>query len=438
MGLLLIYTIIPTLFIRFFWGGFKKRSINEGIALTFDDGPDLEYTPQLLDLLKRHQVKATFFVLGSKAKQHPELIARMHQDGHLVGIHNYVHWANALMSPWKVRLQLQHSVKAVENIIGIQPVYYRPPWGIINLFDFFLPKRFRLVFWSVIVGDWRSRAGKYKLKARLLSKLKDGAVIVLHDSGQTFGADLDAPLYMLEALDEFIRETYLLGYSFITIDDKLKLDNRNRRIPLRWHKRLLVSIWLRWESLVHALLKLKSVDSGNPLLYYRICTYHGPTISLSSEESISSGDRIVELHLNNKMLFRMAADTRSIVQLAVMIIRSVNKLMPKITETMRSNPDFSGIKGIYGITMIYRGTNQLGFTVTDLPKGLFSLITGYYLRTLLYILHPDGKKRIETKSELLTPKIVVMSTKALMKRYPADEIIQDKVQVQLSYAHIRQ
>jgi peptidoglycan/xylan/chitin deacetylase (PgdA/CDA1 family) len=432
-----IYTIIPTLLIRFFVPGVNKKGINNrSIALTFDDGPDPEYTPQLLDLLKRHQVKATFFVLGSKAKKYPELIARMHQEGHLVGIHNYVHWANALMTPWKVRLQLSHSVEVIEAIIGEKPIYYRPPWGIINLFDFWLVKRFRLVFWSIIVGDWRSRVGKQKIKNRLLSKLRDGAVIVLHDSGQTFGANQNAPVFMLEALDDFILEAFFQRYNFARIDETMMLDEPIHPVRLHWYKRFLVASWLQWENLFHSLFKLEPVDDENPLLYYRVCKYHGKTIHLSSDEHINSGDRIIELHFNNKMLFKMATDTKSMVQLAVLLIRSVKKLLPKITEKMSINPDYAGIKGIYGITMIHRGTTQLGFRQMDLPTGFNAIMTRFYLRILLYVLHPDGKKRLETKNDLLTPKMIVISTNELMKRYPVAQISQEQVQVQLSYSTI--
>lgn len=129
--ILFIYTVLPTLIVRL--GGFgvyTKGKRANGIALTFDDGPNPEHTPQLLDLLGTYQIKATFFVLGSMAEKYPELILRIHQEGHLIGIHNYVHWANALMTPRKVRKQLQDSVKAIENIIGVKRFTIDHPGGL--------------------------------------------------------------------------------------------------------------------------------------------------------------------------------------------------------------------------------------------------------------------------------------------------------------------
>ncbi|NOV03904.1 polysaccharide deacetylase family protein [Paenibacillus planticolens] len=220
---LLVYTILPTLMVRSMgrFGVYGRGKRTNGIALTFDDGPDPEYTPQLLDLLQTFQIKSTFFVLGSKAEKYPELIVRMHKEGHLIGIHNYEHWANALMTPKKVRRQLDDSVTAIENIIGVKPVYYRPPWGIINIFDLLLLKRFRLVLWSLMVRDWSSRGGKERIKYRLQKNLKHTDIIVLHDSGQTFGADHNAPMYMLEALGEFLEECTRRGFTFLRVDKKL-------------------------------------------------------------------------------------------------------------------------------------------------------------------------------------------------------------------------
>ncbi|WP_051620765.1 polysaccharide deacetylase family protein [Paenibacillus sp. UNC451MF] len=411
-----VYTIIPTLLVRLFGlGVYREGKGSQTIFLTFDDGPDPEYTPRLLDLLKQYDIKATFFVLGSKAEKYPELIVRMHEEGHLVGVHNYSHWANALMTPRRVRLQLHHAVEAIGRITGERPIYYRPPWGVINLFDFWLLKQFRMVLWSIIVGDWRSRGGKVKIKHRLVSRFKDGAVIVLHDSGQTIGANPDAPEYMLQALHEFVAEMQQKQYTFHRVDQIGWSNESTER--LSWHKRLPLSLWLKWESLYHVFFALEPVDPDNQLLYYRVCTYHGKSIALPDGEEIRKGDRVVELHFNNEMMFHIAMDTRSMVQLAVQLIRAVQQLMPKMTERILNDTLTQDIKGIYGITMINRGPKQLGFTVTDLPRGLFFVVTKLYLRMLLLVVHPEGKKRLEIKKELLTPKILAISTKELQKRY---------------------
>jgi peptidoglycan/xylan/chitin deacetylase (PgdA/CDA1 family) len=167
---LVIYMFIPWLITRIFGVGvFRKGNVRREIAFTFDDGPDPKYTPQLLDLLKKHNVKATFFVLGQKAELNPAIIKRIHDEGHQIGIHNYIHASNWLMTPWTIKKEHIHkSADIIEAITGERPTYYRPPWGILNLGDFFLKKQYHIVFWSLMAYDWRSHISKKKLKDKLL------------------------------------------------------------------------------------------------------------------------------------------------------------------------------------------------------------------------------------------------------------------------------
>jgi peptidoglycan/xylan/chitin deacetylase (PgdA/CDA1 family) len=216
----MIYTIVPTLLVRMGGIGVMQRGKSLcGISLTFDDGPDCQYTSKVLDYLKKHNIRAAFFVLGEKATIYPELIIRMHQEGHLIGIHNYSHHINAILTPWNVRRQIKQTAAVIVRLTGENAVYYRPPWGVINLFDFLLLSQYRIVLWSRIVGDWRSNPGTNNMKIKLLSNLGAGEIIVLHDSGETLGADIDAPNYMLIVLEEFVEEAIDLGYQFIRVDE---------------------------------------------------------------------------------------------------------------------------------------------------------------------------------------------------------------------------
>ncbi|MFC4411253.1 polysaccharide deacetylase family protein [Chungangia koreensis] len=217
--LLLLYTVIPYALSRGLGLNVLKRGHEKNkIAFTFDDGPDPIYTHMLLDLLKTNDVKATFFVVGSKAEKHPEIIQRMHNEGHLIGIHNYVHRSNWFMSPWRVRKGVENTAKIIEGITGIKSSYYRPPWGMLNLFDMVNKGKYRIILWSIMAEDWRTSGGSNKIKNRL-SKIKGGDIILLHDCGDTPGAEIDAPLNTINALKDVLLTVRAKGYTCVRVDE---------------------------------------------------------------------------------------------------------------------------------------------------------------------------------------------------------------------------
>ncbi|MFC9777589.1 polysaccharide deacetylase family protein [Paenibacillus chitinolyticus] len=509
----LIYTLVPTFLIRRLgYGVFKSRSDSPCAALTFDDGPDPQYTPQLLDLLARKGTRATFFVLGAKAEHYPDLIRRMHEEGHLVGLHNYMHHSNALMTPWKVRRTLEHSADVIERITGIRPVHYRPPWGVFNVFDFLLIRKFRIVLWSMAAFDWRSRGGTDKIKRKLIGKVKDGAVILLHDSGDTLGANPDAPGYMIEALADVLEDARRRGIRFARIDEHLP----GRRLPERLvrrsaekrtalpaassprdrasqaagdaaanaqaaggaasaargpraadqaaatardpqaavpgpratgeaasaqlpqpvmeaapareapqsephppekHRGLALRAWMLWERLFHRLYRIQPGDSEHRFLHYRIRAYHGQELVLDDGEIIRPGDKVAELHLDNEWLRQAGSQSSSMMKLAVQMIRAMDKSMPRLAHRLLTDPTLADLKGVYGISMIHRGTKQFGFTVLPLHNRLWRWSSTLYLRVLLGMLHPGGFGRLQENTARLNPRIIAMSASQMKKRY---------------------
>ncbi|TVY07014.1 polysaccharide deacetylase family protein [Paenibacillus cremeus] len=219
----LLYVILPLVLTRLIGvGAICKGADPQEVSFTFDDGPDPVYTPLLLDLMSKHRVKATFFVLGEKAEQHPELILRMQQDGHLIGIHNYTHKMNILTPPWVVRRELERSANAIEAITGERPHYYRPPWGILSLADLLLAKHYKFALWSVMGFDWRRNSAENNLKDTLLRQITSasaGSVVLLHDCGNTWGADPDAPKYMLLALESVLNELKNSKLHYVRLDE---------------------------------------------------------------------------------------------------------------------------------------------------------------------------------------------------------------------------
>jgi peptidoglycan/xylan/chitin deacetylase (PgdA/CDA1 family) len=179
------------------------------IALTFDDGPHPEYTVQLLDGLKERGVQATFFVTGEHASLHPDIIQRMHEEGHLIGNHTYNHvkLQNDNRLEYKKELLMTNAV--LQEITGEEVLYVRPPYGI---WDRSFEKELNMfpVLWTIDPTDW------YCLNAdtvtrRVVKKAKENAIILLHDYYQT---SIEAALRIV---DELQKE----GYEFVTVDQVL-------------------------------------------------------------------------------------------------------------------------------------------------------------------------------------------------------------------------
>lgn len=218
--LFLIYSILPTVLIRLSGNGISKRLNNSnGIALTFDDGPNPKYTIQLLDLLKRYDIKATFFVVGQKVLQHPEIIKRMKNEGHKIGIHHFKHISSWILSPFHLWKSVKMTEKAIEECTNEKVSLYRPPWGHFNLFTPFICKKYKVVMWSHIFGDWKVERCKNNLLDQLRVVTDDGSILLLHDCGKTWGADELAPQFMLEALEIFIEERMKEGTIFIPVNE---------------------------------------------------------------------------------------------------------------------------------------------------------------------------------------------------------------------------
>lgn len=156
------------------------RTAEPVAALTFDDGPDPESTPPLLDLLTRHGARATFFLVGRRAAQAPELVARIAAEGHAVGNHSWDHPALPRLPAAAVTDQLRRTRDALGDP---RPRLMRPPYGDQSLASYLAARRlgYRVIAWSVVGADWLDDDGQ-AIAARVLAGLRPGAIVLLHDS----------------------------------------------------------------------------------------------------------------------------------------------------------------------------------------------------------------------------------------------------------------
>jgi peptidoglycan/xylan/chitin deacetylase (PgdA/CDA1 family) len=157
------------------------------VALTFDDGPDPASTPAFLDLLAARGVHATFFLLGSMVDRAPSLAAEIAAAGHEVAIHGWDHRYTILRDPWDVYRDLARARDAVAAATGQRARFFRPPYGVLSSGALLASRRLELspVLWSAWGREWASGATPESVLGTVLTGLRGGATVLLHDSDCT-------------------------------------------------------------------------------------------------------------------------------------------------------------------------------------------------------------------------------------------------------------
>jgi peptidoglycan/xylan/chitin deacetylase (PgdA/CDA1 family) len=197
------------------------------LAITFDDGPNPKLTPELLDLLGRHQARATFFVIGKFAQACPELLLETASRGHAIGNHTANH-ANLLWrTPAAIRRELQQCNDTSFSIIGTTPTCFRPPWGMRNPFVISGATALGLktVLWTTLPGDWRPKPTEWLIdrlrpiaeRAQKTPSTNTGDILCLHDGDhRVLNGDRR---HTLTALQYWLPRWRDLGLEFVTIDE---------------------------------------------------------------------------------------------------------------------------------------------------------------------------------------------------------------------------
>jgi peptidoglycan-N-acetylglucosamine deacetylase len=193
------------------------------VALTFDDGPDLEFTPQILDVLKKNHVRATFFLLGNRAKAHPEMVRRIFREGHQIGNHSYNHPVFPKISDLEFRRQVEQAESVLQSIIGYSPRFVRPPYGAVNekQIKWLATQHYKVVNWNVDSLDWKGLKSDQVLK-NVMQKARPGSIILQHCAGGR-GEDLSGTVKALPKIIEKLRGE---GVEFVTVSELLRISSK--------------------------------------------------------------------------------------------------------------------------------------------------------------------------------------------------------------------
>ena len=181
--LLLLSIGVFNLRFQYFMRAITHLNTND-VLLTFDDGPDLKFTPLILDTLKEHGVKAVFFLIGKKAEEFPNVVRRIVAEGHLIGNHTYSHSSFfSLCNASLVGKEIDLTNEVIKSIAGESTALFRPPIGYSNpiIAKAILKRELKVVGWNRRSFDTVITSNRY-LKARLLMITKPGSILLLHDN----------------------------------------------------------------------------------------------------------------------------------------------------------------------------------------------------------------------------------------------------------------
>ena len=189
------------------WG---NLNIAKEVALTFDDGPNRCYTPEVLDILKENEIPATFFLQGQCLAGNEDLVRRMKKEGHRIGNHTFHHIQLTKVTEEEARDEVVKTSNAIYEITGTYPVYIRPPFGEwregLDLAVTMIP-----VLWDVDSRDWESQNTEAICRT-VLPSVNDGSIILMHDGYRA----------TVEALRRIVKELKEEGYTFVTVRELIE------------------------------------------------------------------------------------------------------------------------------------------------------------------------------------------------------------------------
>lgn len=197
------------------------------VALTFDDGPASPFTEQILDILRDRKVPATFFVCGQNVERFPQILRRIHAEGHSVGNHTYSHPFLYLRSRSEMAREIDRTQEAIQQVTGRRPVLFRPPFGArwIGLYSVLRERGLRLVQWSDAGYDWNKGVD---IVRETLKNLGPGSIILLHDGHRVYPPhkiDRSCTVRALPAIIDAVRDA---GLIFVSVYDFFPAPSENR------------------------------------------------------------------------------------------------------------------------------------------------------------------------------------------------------------------
>ncbi|BAZ15510.1 polysaccharide deacetylase [Calothrix sp. NIES-4071] len=193
------------------------------IALTFDDGPWPQSTPAVLEILKKNNIKATFFIVGQMLKEHPDMGKRIVAEGHVIANHTWHHWYH-YMNPQAAAFEIDNTSNLIYQVTGVRTSLFRPPGGIKTNGPYAYAKnqKYATIMWSADSVDY-SRPGVPRLISNIMREAKPGGIVLMHDGG---GNRSNTVAALPQVIDIFRKK----GYRFVTVPELLEMQDKQLQV----------------------------------------------------------------------------------------------------------------------------------------------------------------------------------------------------------------
>lgn len=201
---------------------FRVNTDKKRVVLTFDDGPSPQWTPLVLDELKKERIKALFFMIGHHVRKYPEVARRVAREGHTIGNHGYAHSVMFYYTPAEIEEEIKYTEHVIKDITGVTTKYFRPPkaWLRPLIKQQIKAMGYEIVLWSLNSKDWVSF--NHKSIARYIAKkIKSGDILLFHDSGNvltTEGGNRTQTVKAISLLARLLRDK---GFEIVSIEELL-------------------------------------------------------------------------------------------------------------------------------------------------------------------------------------------------------------------------
>ncbi|MFY0545706.1 YkoP family protein [Brevibacillus sp. H7] len=184
----------------------------------------------------------------------------------------------------------------------------------------------------------------------------------------------------------------------------------------------ILRLWGAWDTIYQRCTRLRYIEKGNNIFRIVLLRYRGEPLVTADNRIIQTGDLILKLHIHNYYFATLCQGVTDDLRVVLLLRRHILKSLPQLAAYLSTMEEVDQIKGIVGTTMLHKGVEPLGFSISDVPMSWFFHYKRWYLRLMVRLIHPEGKDRVQRWDQIMPLKRVYMSKEELFRRYLSNEL----------------